>query len=145
MSRLTKEEMAARLDGREYREEMTADDEVLAHDSGLIVIFGASDDLVEFRGVVTDEIGMYGSGPVLIDEQGPLPKERDDDWSDDEMADYFARKKRAVTLRAEWCERDDFSWSFQSPVPVAEFNIMEGTEHYCRGIVIDVRDLEARR
>lgn len=137
---MTKEELAGRLNGRQYRDEMTEGEEQTAHAHGLLVVFGASDDLVEFRGAVTDEIGMCDGGLFLLDAQGPVP-ERDNEWTDDEMAAYLARKKRAVPVVAEWCERGEYSWSFRCPVPCAEFDVREGDEPYCRGIVIDTNDL----
>lgn len=138
---MTKEAMAGRLNGRQYRDEMTKDDEREAADSGLIVIFGASDDLIEFSGAVIDEIDMYDGGKFRLDAQGPVPSERDNDWDDDEMATYLARKKRAVTVTAEWSGPSVFAWAFKSPVPCATFEIFEEDVPYCQGIVIDTRDL----
>lgn len=60
---MTKEELAARLDGREYGSEMTEDEEAEAKEAGLLVIFGYSDDSIEFRGafhVDGGEIGCFG-------------------------------------------------------------------------------------
>lgn len=61
-------EFARRLDGREYREEVTSEDREIAKEHGFLIIYGASDDLIEFDGVVTDEIdvGCDGCGTVGI-------------------------------------------------------------------------------
>lgn len=50
-------EFAAMLNGREYRREITKAEEKEAKAAGLIVAFGASDDNLELRGAVDDEIG----------------------------------------------------------------------------------------
>ena len=42
---MTKEELAATLNGREYNHEITKEEEAEARENGLVVIFGASDDL----------------------------------------------------------------------------------------------------
>ena len=47
---MTPEEMAGRLDGCEYRAEVTAELRDLARENGLVIVYGASDDLIEFRG-----------------------------------------------------------------------------------------------
>lgn len=41
---------AEKLDGRKYGNELTRDEEKKLKDLGLVVVFGASDDLCEFRG-----------------------------------------------------------------------------------------------
>jgi hypothetical protein len=43
---MTKEELAAQITGREYPFELLPAEKRIAKDSGLIVIYGASDDLV---------------------------------------------------------------------------------------------------
>ncbi len=50
----TKEQLASRLTGREYGDEITEEEEAEAKASGLFVIFGASDDLCEIRLAVID-------------------------------------------------------------------------------------------
>ena len=52
---MTKEELAELLNGRQYREEITSDEEKIAYENGLIVIFGASDDLTIFKGIIDTE------------------------------------------------------------------------------------------
>jgi hypothetical protein len=54
--------LAALLTGREYRQEITRAEEADAKAAGLVVAFGASDDLLEFRGAIDDEVGCY-DGP----------------------------------------------------------------------------------
>jgi hypothetical protein len=44
---MTKEELAGKLDGREYGDEITQAEVEQAKDAGLVVVFGASDDLIE--------------------------------------------------------------------------------------------------
>lgn len=57
--KLTKEEMARLLTGREIGNEITPSEEATAQESGLVVVFGYSDDLVELRGSISDEAGCY--------------------------------------------------------------------------------------
>ena len=56
---MTKEEFAKMLDGRQYREEMTSNEEKLAESHVLLVCFGASDDLLELRGIIYDEFDAF--------------------------------------------------------------------------------------
>lgn len=53
-------EFAKRLDGRQYREEVTPEDREIAKQNGFLIIYGASDDLIEFDGIMIDETCVYG-------------------------------------------------------------------------------------
>jgi hypothetical protein len=59
---MTKWSLASTISGRQYGEELTNEECALAKKHGLVVLYGASDDLIEIRGVVYDEIGMYNGG-----------------------------------------------------------------------------------
>ena len=50
MKTMTKEQLAELLNGNEYRDEMTKEQEQAAKQNNLLVLFGASDDLLEMRG-----------------------------------------------------------------------------------------------
>ena len=138
--KLSKELLTGLLTGREYGKEMRKEEEMQAKAAGLIVIFGASDDLMEFRGFVDDEIGAPTD--ALIDAKGLLPN-RDSIDDDASLKDFFAREPLARTVEALWCAEDGYSWTYRTTVPHATFEIVEGGEPYCRGIVIDVADLGA--
>lgn len=140
--KLSKELLASLLTGREYGKEMAKEEEMQAKAAGLIVIFGASDDLMEFRGAIHDELGCYDGGTALIDAKGLLP-ERENVEDDDELKDLFARQPGARAIEALWCAEEGYSWTFRTDVPHATFEISEDGEPYCRGIVIDVADLAA--
>ena len=51
---MTKEELAAMLNGREYGKEITKAEEEKAKANGLVVIYGYSDDNVELRRHLVD-------------------------------------------------------------------------------------------
>lgn len=138
--KLTKEELASLLTGREIGDEISEVECEHAKESGLIVIFGASDDLMEFRGVCEDELGCYNGDTALIDAKGLLP-ERDNIEDDGELEEYFKRKKTAKTIESLWCKEGEYSWTFKTSVPHATFEIVEDDEPYCRGIVISITDL----
>jgi hypothetical protein len=64
---MTKEQLAALLNGREYGSEITREESAQAAKDGLVVLFGASDDLAEFRGAIHDEHGCWdGGAPIYL-------------------------------------------------------------------------------
>ena len=141
-SMITKEQLAARLNGREYTKEITKAEEREAKAAGLVVLFGASDDLAELRGAIHDEAYPPGDGRMHMTRGGVAL-----DWDEIDHTDkmqcrrYFAteaKKKRLIT--AIW-DRDDISWQYETDIPHATFDIMEDGETYCRGIVFSLADL----
>ncbi len=139
---MTKETLAALLNGREYRDEITAQEEAEAKDAGLVVLFGASDDLAEFRGAICDEAGCGGDEDrILIDAKGelqPWEDARHDLDSEEEVLEYFERKKKAVSVVARF-DSEGYSHTFVTPgIPYSTFDIIEDGEKYCRGIVFEM-------
>ena len=135
-------ELAMLLTGREYGQEIDRTDEHQAKAAGLVVAFGASDDLLEFRGAIYDEVGCYGGGTATVDQKGLLPDFEDIDRDDkDEMRDYFKRENSGAVIRAAWEGEPGYSWIISTDVPHETFEIVEDGEPYCRGIVFALADL----
>lgn len=139
---MTKGQLAELLDGREYCSEMTESEEQLAKDEGLLVIFGASDDLMEFRGVIYDEAGVCDGGIVRI-KDGKILELPDRDESEvlKKYGVYDQVVSGGFAVEALWCEEDGYSWTYKTDVPHATFEITDGDEAYCRGIVIDMTEV----
>ena len=142
---MTKEELAKTLDGREIGKEITDDEESQAKTTGLVVVFGASDDLMEFRGAIDDEASVYGGRRVLVDTQGLLPDRTQIHEDDDEILEsFFIRKKIAAQIHANWCENPGCCWTYRTTIPHTTFEIVEKEEHkttsYCYGIVFNLSD-----
>jgi len=127
---MTKEQLAEKLNGREYGEEITRDEAAQAKEHGLVVVYGTSDDLMEFYGAIHDEKDCWGGGTVYFDEEG-----QDD-------CPYIAKAIEGYkTIEAKWCAPDSPSWTYETDIPHATFDIMEDGEVYCRGIVFEISAL----
>lgn len=132
---MNKEELAALLNGREYGEEITKEEIQKAAQSGLVAVYGYSDDNMEFDGAIEDEIGCYGGGTAYLKDGKILANE-----CNDSECPYFAEQlKTAFTITAIW-DSDGYSWTYQTSIPHATFDILEGGEKYCRGIVFKTID-----
>jgi len=145
---MTKEEFSKMLNGRNYRQEMTTEEELLAKESGLLVCFGASDDLLEFRGIIYDEADVSDFTPARLakkkgGEIGILPTDEARAICDLMNQKGFKFSIKSVNVEAMWCPKElECSWLIRTDLPCAEFDILEDGELYCRGIVIDVKDIE---
>jgi hypothetical protein len=141
LSILTAEQFARLLDGREYTEEITKEVEAIAAESRLFVFFGYSDDNLELRGIIYDEIGVYEGDEITL-----ALFERQNCWkqiSEDnkEFAEMIVHLK-SFNVKIDWCpEGLDCSWLITTDVPSFPFDIMEDGNLFCRGIVIAESDV----
>jgi hypothetical protein len=126
------------LDGREYGHE-TDDglDKQLAGE-GIVMVFGYSDDNMEFRGAIKDEIGCCDGWTVRLTSKGIL-----DNKCDNGRCPYFKEMERNVKSRIEaiW-GKDGYSWIYRTDIPHVSFDITEDGEKYCRGIVFYLSDVD---
>lgn len=138
-------ELADQLDMSAYGFTLSALQRQYAKENGLVVVYGASDDLIEFEGAFRDEGSVYDGGTVRVDAEGVLPDNADDLDTEEERERYYYRKGRSKTIEALWCDEVNgggFDWAYRTDIPHATFNVMDGDEPYCCGIVFALAELE---
>lgn len=138
MKILTKEEMAALLDGREYGDEINKGLREQAKESGLVVAYGASDDLLELDGALHDEADCSDGTLVRLHQGGVLPQHKDCECT---HCGYDDIKDKCAIIETHWDKGDGYSWTYSAKIPHACFDVAEDDEKYCRGIVFNLSDL----
>ena len=128
---------AATLHGREIGNELSRHDEEAAKSDGVIIVYGASDDLCEVRGAIEEEIGCYNGGEFWINPNGVLEEHK----CDCEYCGYKKAVKESKKIRVLWWNGGGISWQYRTEIPHETFDIMEDGEVYCRGIVFLLEDL----
>jgi len=138
----TKESLAAILDGREIGNEVQGLDLPQIKAAGLLIVYGASDDLVEFDGVFRDEAGAgHECKTIKFDREGLIQGWEefvDNDPTVGEAESHIMRIRNAKFVTAFWCRKDHATWSFETSLPHAKFKIMEDGEVFCEGLVIQL-------
>jgi hypothetical protein len=134
---MTKEQLAELLNGREYRYEITDKEAVEASNSGLVVVFGASDDLMEMRGAIYEEFGCYEGGDILFTKKG---KEVTDELKEkiEEIEEELDIK---INVPVNKITASYYPWTYETNIPHSTFDVMEDGEVYCKGIVFSITDL----
>lgn len=123
--------LANRITGRQYGSELEKDEEEWAKKNGLVVVFGASDDLAELRGAIDDEFDCFGGGEIVLDTNGVN--------IDGKTGEYFGRN----IIKVLWSDDEDaYYWKYKTEIPHRTFEIFEGDIPYCLGIVFAMKDLE---
>ena len=133
---MTAKELANLLDGREYWHELTGINLKTVCNSGLVIVYGESDDLVEFRGAINDEFGAWNGAILHMSADGEVV-------DDDDIRSYPMKQfKRSVVV--SW-GKNNYSWFIDSDIPHETFTLYENEEPFCRGIIFDVKDIAMQK
>lgn len=136
-------EWAMLLNGRECGNEISKDECKSAKADNIIIAFGASDDLIEFRGAIFDEISAYGGTTCLITKNYDI-------FNEEENRETFRYNRNEINFMkkvcAAWCPMDDkndvwASWNITADIKNETFDIFENGELFCRGIVFNINDI----
>ena len=86
--------------------------------AGLVAVFGASDDLAEFRGAIDDEVG---TGTIYLTKTGLLQNDCDND-----DCPYFAnmKKKCAATIVPVFAD-GSYTFTYKTSIPHETFEVIE--------------------
>ena len=128
-------EVASKINGRQYRNELTQEIIKELKDNGLVAVFGASDDLCEFEGVYSDEKSAWdGTTHYFNGKRFINPTDDEEECSELTEACFF--------IEQIWCPDNKKSWGFRTNIPNAEkFIIMEDDEEYGEGLIFKLTDL----
>jgi len=134
---MTPAEAAKLLDGSQYPKVGNRELWARMKDAGLVAVYGASDDLMEFRGAIDDELGAYEGTTAYVTRAGMLQN----DCENDECPHFAKLKQAATPIDALW-DDGGFSWRYDTAIPCARFIIKEDDENYCEGIVFALESVQ---
>ena len=125
---------AETLEGKQYEYPQFSKEEIqIAKDNNFVIVYGASDDLVEFDGAITDEGDCWEGGKILVE---AIPGGGVVDGPVKTPTFLFH-------LEIKWCKDKDkngniISWTYNVPIEHENFMIYENEKPYCRGFVFKV-------
>lgn len=143
---MNKEELAAQINGRQYPFQITKEEASAAKEAGLVVVYGESDDLMEFEGAIHAEVGAWEGQWVFVTTDGLLNLEPGGCGDTCRACPLvLAEKEKAKKIEAVWAPKGEdgevfASWLIKTDIPHATFEVMEGDERYCCGIVFSLKD-----
>ena len=143
---MTKEELAAALDGIDIENAISSPMAEIAKRAGLVIVHGESDETMKFFGAIEHEIDAYEGTAAAVDAEGLIPNfyhidKRGPD-AKDELREYFRREKGGMGITAIWRGTGEGpAWSYETYIPHATFMILEDGKPWCRGIVFALADL----
>ena len=139
---MTKETLAVALDGTEYPLRVSREVQAEAKEAGLVIVYGASDDLLEMRGAIEDELSAWEGTTILVTPAGLW----DEQSCERQCCHYQQAQAEAVrqgaTITAVWdLPGKSVSWCYETTIPHATLLILEDGEPYCRGLVFALADV----
>jgi hypothetical protein len=141
---ISPDELAKLLDGHDIA---LFDDVVsryggAARDSGLVIVFGASDDLMELRGAIDDEVGCWEGGSAFISGGKLLVNECDER---DDCPYFPGLRAKAFEVQSLWCDEgaEPYAWTYRLGVEHSDFDMLEDGQPWCRGVVFSLGDIDS--
>lgn len=134
------QEIAKQLDSMEYPVDIPNEIAKHAKALGIVIVYGASDDLMEFEGAIHDEVGAYDGTTVEVSPNGLVPEfDSVDKDNKDALRSYFSNEGKGIKIEAIW-GKGGYSFQYETDIPHATFEVMEDGDKYCRGIVFRLSD-----
>jgi hypothetical protein len=122
---ITVKEFAAMLHGRDCQPNLSTDELLLAKQKGFVVVYGDSDDRVEFEGAIRAE---GHTNPLVIDRPaGVLVLSADGKLLDKDSDSYMEHvKQNRNIIKVFYCSKDRINWVFETDIPHETFLTYEG-------------------
>ena len=122
---ITLKEFAAMLHGRDRQPNLSKNELLLAKHRGFVVVYGDSDDRVEFEGAIREEghtnplPWVCPAGVLVLSEDGKLLDE------DGELYSKYVKENRNV-ITVHYCCKDNLNWVFETDIPHETFLTYDG-------------------
>jgi hypothetical protein len=122
---ITLEEFAEMLHGRDCKPNLSQNELLLAKMRGFVVVYGDSDDRVEFEGAIRAEghtnplTKDSPAGVLVLSDSGELLDEDSDLY-----AEYLSINRNVITVF--YCSKDNLNWVFETDIPHETFLTYDG-------------------
>lgn len=122
---ITLKEFALMLNGRDCQPNLTPDELLLAKQRGFVVVYGDSDDRVEFKGAIREEghtnplAKDRPAGILALSETGELLDE------DSDLYTAYVNGNRNI-INVFYCSKDGLNWVFETDIPHETFLTYDG-------------------
>jgi hypothetical protein len=136
---VTIKDVALMLDGREYGSEVSPREETEFKNAGIVVVYGYSDDCVEFEGAVNTEIGIWNTGNIPLLNGVPF----DVPCATEEFETHCCPLLKEVAKRLKYI-KSKFGvngWEFDADFPCEKFTVVEEGDAYGVGLIYALADL----
>ena len=138
------QQLAEEVDGLQYPLYIPKNLIAKAKNERLVILYGSSDDLMEFEGAILDEVGIGDGGKVTIGPNGLVPEWEDLNKDNPKIVkDYLENQDKNNTITAIWDDKG-VPWTYKTTIPHYQFAVLEDDDVYCLGLVFSLDDLHGK-
>lgn len=114
----------------------------LAEENNIVIAYGASADLLELEGAITDEVGAYGGVTYYLSANGSIKNE----CSNENCPYHEAIIQNAYSIELIPHLGHPLKWHFETSIPhhvfpMLRYNSTDPTIIYCMGIVFSLEHM----
>lgn len=139
------------LNNRKHGNEITREEEETAKKLNLVIVFGASNNLINLRGSIKSEIDIY-TGDVSFKEDvfylrnNTLFSLKNPFSEIDQQIEFLndlglLKELNLKKIKFICGEHTYCYWSYKTDIPHETFDILEDGKLYCKGIVFSLNDV----
>lgn len=136
---MTVKDVALMLDGREYGSEVSPAEKIEFKKAGIVVMYGYSDDCIEFEGAVNTEIGIWFTERIPL--LNGVPFEVPCATVEFETHRCPLLKEVAKRLKYIKARFGINGWEFDADFPCKKFTVVEEGDACGVGLVYALADL----
>lgn len=117
-------------------------------DSGVVCVYGASDDLCVMVGAIHDEFDCYNGTTLYWNGKDFFNKTQKEEflgYVDDQYPEFFEMCQKLFKDNVSYIKIEDgkdCQFEYETNIPCERFNIMEDGELYCSGLLFYLKDLK---
>jgi hypothetical protein len=108
-------------------------------ENGLILVYGSSDDTICVSGAINDSEYISNCMAILLSKEGILKSNEDLD-TDEELDKWRLQRENSRRIHIVWSE-GEYDWEYETDIKHVTFEILDGDEKYCRGLIFKLEDL----
>ena len=121
-------------------------------ENGIVVAFGQSDDLLELRGAIYDEIDCYSPTKAIWLENQFIDCNKLDklyEFLEDEYDGLFINSIQNLCKDAKFIEINpevkNCQFEYTTNIPCEWFNVLLDNELYCKGFIFNIESLQKEK
>jgi hypothetical protein len=133
-------DLVRELDGMEYGTRINKEILDNAKQNGLVIVYGASDDIMVFDGAIYDSVSVFEGGYAYLSESPKINGLLQNKCDNPDCPYYMEKLRNVVYIEAIWNDNGSPCWYYKTKIPHETFNVYENDSLYCQGIVFDLNN-----
>ena len=143
-------EWAEKFNNMEYGSNLIWDNKNKLEEEGIVVVVGASDDLCELSGAISDEYDCYSDTTLYWNGKDFISESRMEDFIDYVESEYPEFKNLVKNMFDKNCSfikikhPSGCQFEYETNIPCVKFKVIEDDNLYCVGFLFYAKNLNQK-